>query len=544
MTAEEYLAKHSLSPDFVKSSLNWSWDGRVIAIPIFNQSGIKLYDKLRHLDFEERKAAGDKDAKKFTFNPPGTHPTLYGLHKISTATRLVLCEGEPDYARLWQDGIPAVTSTGGVAKFDEAMAQSLAGKEIFICLDTDSAGMDHIMPTARLLVSQGVSVRIVTLPPTVKDACDFFTTTVNPKQEYLALLSSALLPGEWWKLHKPEEFATMTAEELLKIEFPKNPWLIKHILPKEGFAFFVAAEATYKTFLTLDLALTLAEGKNWLGQEQFLVERPARTLFIDKENPMAMIQQRIKGLGYSGEAIKSIRWVKYPDKLSIVDSSGETSEFMLSLATEVVEDAIDLIVIDSFVDLMVGSENSAEETQLFMGRMKEIFPHVCIVALHHENKPSQGVFRNDSQRTRGSTNINAQAQTMFRIEAVAKSRTEITIKQTKCRDLQKLDKFLLQAKVKRDVLGETFVTGFDYMGMVLDNDDKIAEAQETIEEMFKSSTILSKKEIVDACSSQSTAERAIKNLISEKLIDTIKDPNDKRSVNYFWGEAVKTGGDF
>jgi hypothetical protein len=262
---------------------------------------------------------------------------------------------------------------------------------------------------------------------------------------------------------------------------------------------------------------------------------------------MEMIQRRIKGLGYTPETARNIRWVKYPEKLQLGNGKGELSEFMRSLSEEVAENNIVLIVIDSFVDLMIGSENSAEDTQIIFTALRECFPDICIMVLHHENKPGPGVFRSDSQRTRGSGNINAQCSTMFRLELVANSKTEFTIKQTKARDALKLDKFLVEARIETDDNGKTYVAGFDYKGVVPDTtEDKVGEAIEIIKEMFLTSPTLGKQEIIDTCLGQEisrpTAERAIKRMIDAGNVNAIKDPANKRRAIYIFMGTIKNAG--
>ena len=119
------------------------------------------------------------------------------------------------------------------------------------------------------------------------------------------------------------------------------------------------------------------------------------------------------------------------EKLQVTDPQGNFSEFMLALAEEVKNENIEFIVIDSFVDLMVGNENAANDVQKFFDAMRQLFPSLSILSLHHESKPAPGTFKNDAQRTRGSSNINAQTTTQFRIEILQKSKTEFTLKQTK-----------------------------------------------------------------------------------------------------------------
>lgn len=529
---KEYFTQHSLNSSFLKNDLGWKWNDNTIIIPIYDQQGKEIYCKYRHLDFSKDQQT---DISKFTFDK-GSHPTLYCLHKIKKLDKVVLVEGEIDSAQLWQNNIPSITSTGGVSKFDSVMANMLIGHEVIVCLDTDKAGQKNIWKIVQTLTKVGIKTKILELPVIVKDVCEFFASG-GTCERYKEFIKQAKTPSEWWKLHKPEDFATITAGELLTLEFPSNPWLINHVLAKEGFAFFIAAEGSYKSFITLDMALAIVSGKNWLGLDEFKVEHSGKVLFIDKENPLEMVQRRIKGLGYSGKALENIYWVKYPEKLQLADDSGQISEFIKSLSAEVINENIDLVVIDSFVDLMVGNENSADDTQTFIKVIRESFPKKAILVLHHENKPSQGTYRNDAQRTRGSTNINAQAMTMFRLETVAGSKTEITIKQTKCRDAQKLDKFLIEAQVKTDQDGKTYVTGFNYKGIVEDlPENKVEEAKNIIEEIFKDSPFLSRQEIVDACNKQNvqlrSVERALKSLVKNGTIDSIPNPNNKRKKNF------------
>src|SRR3989344_7960042 len=119
--AEEYLTIHTLDPRFVKNELGWNWDNTKIRIPVYDIEGSLVYYKIRHLDYEARKAAEDTDAKKFTFDPPGNHSSLYCINKAKDESRIVLCEGEPDCARLWQDGIPAITATTGVGSLKKEL---------------------------------------------------------------------------------------------------------------------------------------------------------------------------------------------------------------------------------------------------------------------------------------------------------------------------------------------------------------------------------------------------------------------------------------
>jgi len=536
MTIEKYLKTHDLDAKFVKEQLGWAWNDTQISIPVYNQAGELLYNKVRNLDFEAQKEAGGK-ATKFYFDPPGGHPTLYCLHYNVEKSDIVMCEGEPDCARLLQAQIPAVTSTGGVAKFDEAMALQLKGKRIFICLDTDARGQENVMKVARKLAEVGVTdVKIVELPEESKDVCEFFASG-HQSTDFQRLMAEAVTPGEWWQVHQPEDFALRSVKEMLTTEFPPNKWLIDRLIPTEGLCFLVAGEGAWKTFLGLSMALAVSKGESWLGE--FGVPLPAKVLFIDKENPHSMIQDRIKGLGFTEELEKSLYWVKRPEKLQLIDERGEPSEFMLSLSDSVRDLEIDWILIDSFVDLMVGDENAAGQTQAFFEVLNRCFPNKSIGILHHENKPSQGTFRNTAQRTRGSSNINAQASTMFRLELVPTDNKQVTIEQTKARNTLKLKKFLVEAQIEELEGGETVVKGFEYKGEVLDEVNKVEEAKTAIEEMLAIATAfaMNRKDILEKSKevgcSQRTVEKALLELAKDGIISKKKDPQNKKQVVYY-----------
>jgi len=336
-------------------------------------------------------------------------------------------------------------------------------------------------------------------------------------------MKRAFSKTEWEAGNIPDEHTFIDDIELSKMEFEQMPWLIEKVLYNEGFCFIYGAEGIGKSFITLTIARAVATGEPWLNT--FKVPNTTNVLFLDLENPLSLTAKRMKNLG--GEPSAKIHWLKHPSGFSLHDGKGGISEFALNVATIVKQKNIGLIIVDSFVDLMVGSSNSAEETQVFFTALKQTFPNIAFLVLHHENKPSQGVYRNSGQRLRGSTNINAQAFTMFRLEAVAKSKIDLTLEQTKSRDEQKLDKFLIQMDVKPNNDGSgTIVTGFTYIGIVESkNDDKSQKARELIKEVLADSDngAMSRQNLIkEIGTAERTFDRAVSSMKSDGLIKKIK----------------------
>lgn len=512
MTAQEYLKDHSINEESV-SNFGITFDENWLNIPIKDESGHQLFIKSRNL------SGGDPKYK----NSAGSHATLFNLHAVKDSPNIVLCEGEIDCIRLIQGGIPSVSSTGGAGTFLPEWAKYFEGKNVWIIFDNDTAGREG----TRKVLTHIPQARVVSLPEGVKDVCEFYKQ--HDQGELANLMRIAQTKLEWEASNLPEEFSLETIKDIASQEFPEQNWIIKDIVYAEGFCFLYGGEGTGKSFLALDIAKAAATGTPWL--DKFEVPNKTNVLILDKENPKSMISRRAKGLSMGD--IDNIHYLKYPEKFALSDGKGELSTFAQALSTIVQKEEIGLIIIDSFVDLMVGNESSSGDTQVFFNALRQLFPNVAFLVLHHENKPSQGVFRSDSQRLRGSSNINAQTFTMFRLEPVAKSKTEMTIKQTKARDSQKLDKFMVRMIVIDLPEGGTAVSGFEYMGEVEEavDDTKNNDVKELVNEMIATKKFVSQQDILDVASgrgiSAKTARRAIKEMLEEGYINEVKKGREK-----------------
>ena len=517
-----YLINHSLKEKFVKS-LGWTWkeNATTIAIPIYDINGKLLYSRYRHLE----------GTNKFSTDK-GSHPALYCSHKIKKEGVVVLAEGEPDTARLWQEGIPAVTGTSGVKTFSSALALPLRGKTVTICLDNDEGGQSSIEQYYNVLKEAGAKPQITQLPQEFKDVSDYFTAGYTKKDfEKLPVFKT---PEDWKDANLPEDFEWETANELLKRNIPQNKWLVDRIIPTEGFCFIVGQEATGKSFYSLTLAHSIATGKSWLNK--FEVLEKGNVLIIDKENTKKRTQDRIRGLNFGCD---NLYWLKVPAKLELASPETESgyTQFIESISYRVKKHKIRFIIIDAFTDILIGNENDRGEVQKFFDAMKQLFPEVSMAIIHHASKPAQGVIRTSSQRARGSTNIMAQAYSAFHVETLPKSKTEFTIEQTKAGDAEKLKKFLVEIITKPDPInpGGTLVSELKYKGEVQDQEEKTQQATSFIEEIFTSTGQISRQDLLNLCqgrgASKASVERAIKQLKKSSQIESVR---SGRTVSYIW----------
>jgi hypothetical protein len=521
MTAQEYLHEHGINEDTI-NKFNITWDEDSLSFPVFDISGKLLFNKVRYLKYGEDPAVTSKYN-----NPTGSHATLFNYHNVVDSPIVVLCEGELDAIRLTQENIPAVSTTAGTNTFKDEWVPLLLDKKIYICYDTDEPGKQGTIK----LIDIFPDSKVITLPEPAKDVCEFFTFGTMP--EFIELMKTAQTTAEWKSTNIPrgEEFDLITAKDFNDMEIEETPWLIDEILYSEGLCLLYGAEGTGKSYIALDMAHAIATGSDWLGK--FKVSSPAPVLYLDKENPKPLIKKRLSGLGVTAQ--ENLFWLKYPHKMKLSDGKTGVSSFARTIGEIVVERGIKLIIIDSFVDFIEGNESSSTDTQDFFNCIREIFPNVAYLALHHENKPTQGVSRNDSQRIRGSSNLAAQAFTAFRLEQVAKSKTDLTLKQTKARDSLRLEKFMFQMLVSHLEDSKTTVSGFRYMGEVPEGSDpimegvtedgKLAKAKEIIINELNNNRFVSRKDMMNFLSvagvREGTAKRAIDELHSERTVSSI-----------------------
>ena len=78
---------------------------------------------------------------------------------------------------------------------------------------------------------------------------------------------------------QPTQYTTWSCDELRQI--PPQVWRVKGLLPQSGVAFVYGDSQSGKTFLVIDLALTIAsDGGHWFGHKV----KPAKVLYVPLED--------------------------------------------------------------------------------------------------------------------------------------------------------------------------------------------------------------------------------------------------------------------
>lgn len=199
-----------------------------------------------------------------------------------------------------------------------------------------------------------------------------------------------------------ERFRQFTVDELESL--PAPDWLVRDIIPENALAEVYGPPKAGKTFWILDVALSVASGRDFHGH--FVKQGPV--LYIAGEGNPAQIGKRVKAWqeahGVSKDDLAD--WRLISERVDISDT--RTVELLLA-ALEKPRYA--MVVIDTVNRCMSGDENSQQDMSRFVAgcdRLREALGGATVVPIHHTGK-------DETKGSRGSTVLRGAIDTGIRI---------------------------------------------------------------------------------------------------------------------------------
>lgn len=351
--------------------------------------------------------------------PPGLRP-LYRLPEIEHSREVVFVEGEKAADAIHTCGWVATSAPGGSSTNLEAIDwRPLAGKSVILWPDNDEPGRKFMERVAAQLALIGCSVRWVTLPDDVPpkwDAAD------AGEEEIHAILNRS---GETQRA----AVKFLTIADLAARRPPE--WIVDQIIPEGAFSVLYGPSGSYKTFIALDMALSIACGIDWRG-------------VAVRGTPVAYVA----GEGVGGLYKRILPWIA-------VRSQGRTPDFhVLDHSVMMTEakhlDALiagierlpampGLIILDTLArNFGLGDENSTKDMNRFVGSVdalrKATGAHV--MAIHHTGKEA-------TKGARGSSVLRAAVDTEIEIERTEGTRL-VSLAVTKQKDAEEREEMLFE----------------------------------------------------------------------------------------------------
>jgi hypothetical protein len=260
-------------------------------------------------------------------------------------------------------------------------------------------------------------------------------------------------------------------------------WLVPDLLAERSVNLLSAESGTGKTWLAYFLAGRVAHGGKVLGKQA----EQRKVLYLDGENPVYMVKQRLHDLGIP-ETPNLVVWGGWhldpapgPDNLLIQEFARKEKP---------------LLIWDSLVEFHTGDEQSSTETRRFMRKFRQLANiGATVLILHHMGKSDS------SQEYRGSSDIKAVVDTAFKLKPVGKDQTRLdrlTLEPFKCRLAP------LKPQGLKYIQGEGFVET-EY---VAPNDTK-PDALEVVRAIVEANPGLNQADIVERAKEEGIAKHKV-----------------------------------
>jgi hypothetical protein len=234
---------------------------------------------------------------------------------------------------------------------------------------------------------------------------------------------------------------------------PKIEWIADGIIPRGSLTLIAGEPGSYKSWLAFCLLRAVSAGGRFLDREC----KAAAVLYLDRENPLPVIRDRLTILGIESLGCAKIwgNWLR-----DAPPAIGD--ERLIQIALE----RCPLLIFDSLIRFHSADENSATEMAQVMGDLRALANvGATVVALHHRAK-------SETSRYRGSSDIAGGVDTAF---AVSRDR-QAGILKLDCFKSRFLEEFSITLRPDLAGVGDFVVTDAPETAAAKDDVEKLAQA--------------------------------------------------------------------
>lgn len=224
-----------------------------------------------------------------------------------------------------------------------------------------------------------------------------------------------------------QELKTYSWSDFLSIP-TRLQWLVQDSWVDRTVGFISGRSKSYKTWIALDLALSVLSGQPFLGEHP--VGRTGPVLLIQEEDPTAILQERLRLIAKAKNMLPSatvtsrktavVEWKEWPLTIMNVQGFSLAVDAHLSQVHRLIGqlDPV-MVVVDPLINV-IGQidENRATEVVEVLREMKqwrELYG-VNVVVVHHWNKAPTGEADRGGQHMYGSFALHAWLESALHVE--------------------------------------------------------------------------------------------------------------------------------
>ena len=181
---------------------------------------------------------------------------------------------------------------------------------------------------------------------------------------------------------------------------PQTQWLVEDLWTEQAVGILGGEPKCCKSFLALDVAVSVASGTACL--RQFPVRRSGPVLLFPAEDSLAVVRQRLEGIA----AAAQVPFASLPVQVITAPSLRlDTATDRLRLSQTVQEQHPVLLVLDPLIRLHRVDENDATQIAALLSYLRELQRQfqLAVLLVHHARKDSQS--SRPGQALRGSSEL-------------------------------------------------------------------------------------------------------------------------------------------
>lgn len=319
----------------------------------------------------------------------------------------------------------------------------------------------------------------------------------------------------------------LSIDQLLAM--PPPEWILDGYLQKQGMSALFAPPGAFKSFVALDIALSVAYGLDWHGH----AVKQRKVLYICAEGQYGFGTRALAWRHHRANDQSTDQFHVLPVAINLLDPGNVAS---LIDAITLYLDGVGLIIIDTLArSFGAGDENSTKDMNAYVhgaGKLVECGCHVMHV--HHSGK-------DESKGERGSSVFRAALDTLIQLDREPGSDvvTVVMRKQKDAPELKPMNLAVVVAEAVHPLTGEIVSSRVPTFSEVVENapagtaDDPLAGLSKVQRKLLQmvvngegSVSVLARAAGVDS----SNCRRALRRLSDRKLIEANEDG--------FWREII------
>jgi RecA-family ATPase len=286
-----------------------------------------------------------------------------------------ICEGEKDADRV--AGLKVCATTVASGKWTDECVQALAGRDTLILEDNDEPGRKKALDAATRLHGVAKSIRIVPLPGLREggDVSDWLDAGHDGEELVEFSFDQPLWTPDTPAPAEPAmSFINIGAWHDQPV--PVREWCVPDRIPMRNVALFSGEGAIGKSIVSLQLAVAIALGKDWLNS----LPDPGPAIVACCEDDEDEVHRRLSSiLTHYGASFADLKGTLHVTSLAGHDALMAAPErnglikptkLFEQLSTAARDIRPRLIVLDNSADMFGGNENDRAQVRQFIGILR------------------------------------------------------------------------------------------------------------------------------------------------------------------------------